>query len=101
LLADPPRPTLPPIAIKYGLPAVYQVSSYPKLDALMSYGPDIQNIFVRAAHFVDRILKGGSPADMPVEQPTKFVFVINLRTAKTMDLIIPVQVLTMADEVIE
>lgn len=101
VLADPPRPTLPPLAIKYGLPAVYQVSSYPKLGALMSYGPDIESIFVRAAHYVDRILKGGSPADMPIEQPMKFVFVINLRTAKAMNLIIPERVLLMADEVIE
>jgi len=101
VLADPPRPTLPPLAIKYGLPAVYQVSTYPKLGALMSYGPDIQGIFVRAAHYVDRILKGGSPTDMPIEQPTKFVFVINLRTAKAMNLVIPERVLLMADEVIE
>ena len=102
VLADPPRPNLPPLAIKYGLPAVYQVSSYPKrLGALMSYGPDIESVFVRAAHYVDRILKGGSPADMPIEQPTKFVFVINLRTAKAMNLIIPERVLLMADEIIE
>src|SRR5262245_2129698 len=84
VLADPPRPTLPPLAIKYGLPAVCQVSAYPSLGALMSYGPDIKSLFVRAAHYVDRILKGGSPADMPVEQPTKFVFVINLQTAKAL-----------------
>ena len=101
VLADPSRSTLPPLAIKYGLPAVYQVSSYPKLGALMSYGPDIQSIFVRAAHYVDGILRGGSPADMPIEQPTKFVFVVNLRTAKAMNLIIPERVLLMADEVIE
>jgi len=102
VLADPPRPNLPPIAVKYGLSAVYQVSSYPKLlGALMSYGPDIEGIFVRAAHYVDRILKGGSPADMPVERPTKFVFVINLRSAKAMNLIIPERVLLMADEIIE
>jgi putative ABC transport system substrate-binding protein len=102
VLADPPRPTLPPLATKYGLPAVYQVSSYPKLlGALMSYGPHIESIFVRAAHYVDRILQGGSPADMPVERPTKFVFVINLRSAKAMNLIIPERVLLMADEIIE
>jgi putative ABC transport system substrate-binding protein len=101
VLADPLRPTLPALAAKYGLPAVYQVNSYPKLGGLMSYGPDIQSLFIGAAHYVDRILKGGSPADMPIEQPTKFVFVINLRTAKAMNLIIPERVLLMADEVIE
>ena len=67
----------------------------------MSYGPDIQSIFVRAAHYADRVLKGGSPAEMPIQQPTKFVFVINLRTAKGMNLIIPERVLLLADEVIE
>jgi putative tryptophan/tyrosine transport system substrate-binding protein len=101
VLADPPRPTLPPLAIKYGLPVVSQVNSYPKIGALMSYGPDIQSIFVRAAHYADRVLKGGSPAEMPIQQPTKFVFVINLRTAKGMNLIIPERVLLLADEVIE
>jgi putative ABC transport system substrate-binding protein len=101
VLADPLRPTLPALAAKYGLPAVYQVNSYPKLGGLMSYGPDIQSLFIGAAHYVDRVLKGGSPADMPIEQPTKFVFVINLRTAKAMNLIIPERVLLMADEVIE
>jgi putative tryptophan/tyrosine transport system substrate-binding protein len=101
VLADPPRPALPPLAAKYGLPAVYQVNSYLKLGGLMSYGPDIQNIFVRASYYVDRILKGGNPADMAIEQPTNFVFVINLQNAKTMNLIIPERVLLMADEVIE
>lgn len=72
VLADPIRPTVPPLAAKYGLPSVYQVNSYPKLGGLMSYGPDIQSLFIGAAHYVDRILKGGSPADMPIEQPTNF-----------------------------
>ncbi|MBR0717291.1 ABC transporter substrate-binding protein [Bradyrhizobium liaoningense] len=101
VLADPPRAALPPLAIKYNLPAVYQVSTYPGMGALMAYGPDIHDVFIRAAHYVDRILKGGRPAEMPVEQPTKFVMVINLRTARTMNLSIPERVLLMADEVIE
>jgi putative ABC transport system substrate-binding protein len=101
VLADPPRPVLPPIALKYGLPAVYQVSTYPDLGGLMCYGPDIQALFARTAHYIDRIFKGDDPAEMPVEQPTKFVFIINLRTAKAMNLSIPERVLLMADRVIE
>lgn len=101
VLADPPRPALPSLAVKYNLPAVYQVSTYPKLGALMAYGPHIESIFVRAAYYADRLLKGGNPADMPVEQPTRFVLVINLQTAKSMNLTIPEQVLLMADEIIE
>jgi putative ABC transport system substrate-binding protein len=101
VLADPPRPALPPIALRYGLPAVYQVSTYPDLGGLMCYGPDIHALFVRTAHYIDRIFKGGDPAEIPVEQPTKFVFVINLRTAKAMNLSIPERVLLMADRVIE
>jgi putative ABC transport system substrate-binding protein len=101
VLADPPRPILPPLAIKYGLPTVYQVNSYLKLGGLMSYGPDIKSIFILAARYVDRILKGGNPADIPVEQPTKFVLGINLRTAKEINVIISERVQLMADEIVE
>ncbi|WP_433996830.1 ABC transporter substrate binding protein [Bradyrhizobium liaoningense] len=72
-----------------------------ELGGLMSYGPDILPLFVKAAQYVDRILKGGNPAEMPVEQPTQFVFTINLRTAKTLGITIPETVLLMADKVHE
>jgi putative ABC transport system substrate-binding protein len=101
VLADPPRPALPPIALKFELPAVYQVISYIEYGGLMSYGPDIEALFTKAAQYVDRILKGSSPAEMPVEQPTTFLFAINLRTAKALGLTIPEQVLLMADKVVE
>jgi putative ABC transport system substrate-binding protein len=71
VLADPIRPALPSIALKYGVPSVYQVNSYAESDGLMSYGPDILALFVKAAQYVDRILKGSNPAEMPVEQPTQ------------------------------
>jgi ABC-type uncharacterized transport system substrate-binding protein len=101
VLADPPRPVLPSIALKFALPTIFQVSSYVSLGGLMSYGPNIPSFFTKAAEYVDRILKGGRPADLPVEQPTTFDFIINLRTAKALGLTIPQQVLLMADQVVE
>jgi putative ABC transport system substrate-binding protein len=67
----------------------------------MSYGPDILDIFKRAAVYVDKIIKGANPADLPVEQPTKFYFVLNLKTAKALGLSIPETVSVLADKVIE
>jgi putative ABC transport system substrate-binding protein len=102
VLADPPRPSLPRIALKFALPTVFQVNSYVTLWAgLMSYGPNIASFFTMAAQYVDRIFKGAKPTDLPIEQPTKFELIINLRTAKAFGLTVPEQVLLMADEVIE
>lgn len=101
VLADPPRPILPPIALKFALPTIFQVNVYVSLGGLMSYGPNIPGFFTKAVQYVDRILKGAKPADLPVEQPTTFEFMINLRTAKALGLIIPERVLLMAHEVIE
>lgn len=101
VLADPVRPALPAVALKHGMPSVYQVNSYVEIDGLMSYGPDLPSMFVKAAQYVDRILKGGKPAEIPVEQPTEFVLAVNLRTARKLGLSIPEQLLLMADKVIE
>ena len=83
------------------LPGMYYVRNFPEVGGLMSYGPDFRDHFRRAATYVDKILKGAKPADLPVEQPTKFELVVNLKTAKTLGLTIPPSVLGRADEVID
>ena len=88
------------LAVKNRLPAIYYAPVWVEDGGLMSYGPSFNDLNRRAAHFVDRILKGAKPANMPVEQPTKFELVINLRTAKQIGLTIPPLVLTLANRVI-
>jgi putative tryptophan/tyrosine transport system substrate-binding protein len=83
------------------IPAMFEDSSYVAAGGLVSYGPDYQDVFRKAAVFVDKILKGAKPADLPIEQPTKFELVINLKTAKAIGLSVPPTLLTTADKVIE
>ncbi len=89
------------LAIKHRLPAMYSETSYVARGGLMSYGVDLAHIYRRAASYVDRILKGANPADLPVEQPTKFEFVVNLKTAQQIGLTIPSNVLVRANRVIQ
>jgi ABC-type uncharacterized transport system substrate-binding protein len=87
-------------AAKHRLPAIYRERDYVESGGLMSYGADQAEPYKRAASMVDKILKGTKPADLPVEQPTKFEFVVNLKTAKQIGLTIPPNVLARADKVI-
>jgi putative tryptophan/tyrosine transport system substrate-binding protein len=94
-------PRVTALAAKHRLPAIYLFRLFATNGGLISYGPDIADLFFRAGGYVDKILKSNQPSDLPVEQPTKFELVINLKTAKELGLTVPPSLLARADEVIE
>jgi putative ABC transport system substrate-binding protein len=100
-LAASNRKRIVELATKNRLPAIYSRGDYVTIGGLMSYGIDQAEPFRRVASMVDKILKGAKPADLPVEQPTKFELLINLKTAKTLGLTIPPVVLMRAEKVIK
>ena len=91
---------VPPLAAKYRLPTIYFMREFVDAGGLMSYSPDLAVMYRRAADYVDKILKGAKPADLPIEQPTQYQLVVNLMTAKALGLTIPESILLRADEVI-
>ena len=89
------------LAVKHRLPGIAEPRGFVEAGGLLAHGPNIREMEIRAASYVDRILKGAKPSDLPVEQPTKFELVINLKTAKALGLTIPPLLLARADHVIE
>ena len=89
------------VALKQRVPSIYTIHEYVEVGGLMSYGADLVDNFRRAATYVDKILKGANPGDLPFEQPTRYSFAINLKTAKALGLTIPQSLLLRADEVIQ
>ena len=88
-------------AVRNNVPAVYYLSDFARYGGLLSYGPDLVDIFRRSAPYVDRILHGAKPAELPIQMPTKFEMVANLKTAKALGLAVPPSILLRTDEVIE
>jgi putative ABC transport system substrate-binding protein len=99
----PGAPRAPVIlaATRNNVPAVYSLSDFVRDGGLLSYGPDQVETFRRAATYVDRILRGAKPGDLPVQFPTKFEMAVNRKTAKALGLAVPLSILLRADEVIE
>ncbi len=95
------RAKIAELALKNRLPTMYGLRAMVQAGGLMSYGPDYGDLYRRAAAYVQKILHGAKPGDLPVEQPTKFEFVINMKTAKALGLTIPPSLLARADHVIE
>jgi len=89
------------LAAKHRLPAIHFQKEFVDEGGLMSYGADFEDLFGKAAHYVDKILKGAKPADLPVQQATKFEFVVNLKAAKQINLSIPARVLERANQVVK
>jgi putative ABC transport system substrate-binding protein len=89
------------LAMRVGLPASFSGREFVDAGGLSSYGPNLRGVYQLAGTYVGKVLKGAKPADLPVQQPTKFDLAINLRTAKALHLTIPADVLAIADEVIE
>jgi putative ABC transport system substrate-binding protein len=105
VIADPMlfsvRQRISDLAIKHRLPSIHGPSEYVESGGLLSYGPSYPDLFRRAAVYVDKILKGARPRDLPIEQPTKFELVVNLKTARTLRMTIPRTILLRADRVLE
>ena len=96
-----PQQQIASLALKHRVPAIAPTPAFSELGGLFSYAADLNALFRRVAEFVDKVLKGSKPADLPVERPTKFLLSVNLKTAKTLGITVPSTVLARADHIIE
>ena len=101
LVLEANMPQVVTLASKHRLPAIYWLRAYPEIGGLMSYGADLLDVHRRSAYYVDRLLRGARPGDLPVEAPTKFALILNVKSAREIGLTFPPSILTRADEVIE
>jgi putative ABC transport system substrate-binding protein len=97
----PQRARIPEFALRHAIPSTFFIREYVQAGGLMSYGAIITKLYRRAADYVDRIAKGANPADLPIEQPTKFELALNLKTAEAIGVTLPTSILLRGDEVIE
>jgi putative ABC transport system substrate-binding protein len=96
-----PRARLPDFALRHRMGSMFHIREYPETGGLMSYGPRINDLYRRAADYIDRLARGAKPVDLPIEQPTKFELVVNLKTARALGIELSPNLLALADEVIE
>ena len=89
------------VSLRHGVPAIFDGTGFAKQGGLLQYGPNFQDMYRRAASYVDRILRGAKPSDLPVELPTKYALVVNVGTAKALGLTVPETLLAIADDVIQ
>ena len=101
VFAVPNRARLPEFALRHRMASIYSLRQYVDAGGLMSYGASFTGMYRRAAEIVDRVARGAKPADLPIEQPTTFEFVVNLKTARALGVTMPPTLLARADEVIE
>jgi putative ABC transport system substrate-binding protein len=98
---EPNTPRVVSLALKHRLPAVYWLRTYTDAGGLMCYGADLFEVHRRSAYFVDRILRGARPMELPIEEPSKFTLIVNLKTARALDLTMPAAILARANELIQ
>jgi putative ABC transport system substrate-binding protein len=89
------------LTLKHRLPAIFWLDAYPKAGGLMAYGADLLDVHRRSAFYVDRLLRGARPGDLPIEEPTRLTLVLNLKTAQAIGLTVPPAVLAQASEIIQ
>ncbi len=95
------RDQISAMAVTHRMPAISSTKEFAEAGLLLAYGANVRDLFLRSAVFIDKIFRGAKPSDLPIEQPTKFELVVNIKTAKELDVDVPPSILALADEVVE